>query len=728
MPNDESDEKAPGGETDDRHSIVIRRFLHHEYDIDTMCPRTEAPRISIKHKISKQCVCSKRRAWKILSTLAPVIPILKSYRIRKDLMGDVLSGLSAGFMHLPQGMGFGILAGLTPAVGLYSTFFPIVFYLIFGASPHVSFGTNAVIAMLTAEIIDRQSVYFIPGNSTLLSNGTDAMIDDELMTYKIAIAASVGFISGLMLIVMAIFQLGSITAYFSAPFIGGFTTAAAVHITTSQVSKMFGIKMSLYTGAGKIIKTYVHIFRQITETRPAEVIISVVCIVTLLIIKIGINEEYKEQLKIPIPIDLVVVILGTVVSHFGHFNADYNVTIVGPMRLGIPAPQYPSLNNVSNIVLDCFVMAILIFVLTISMAKICSRQHGYEINDNQELFSYGVTNFLSSFFHCFPSCVAPPRTMILSSMGARTTLNGIFSAIFILLVLLVAGRLFSSLPVSVLAAMIAVAMRGLLKQVLDLKRYWRVNKYDFLVWIITFISSVFIDLDIGIGIGVGASILFLVIQSQRAHGYRLGKADNEDAYMSVTGRDNVSELNGIKIFRFESALHFANSEQFRKRLYEETLNPKLILKYKLKNSRQKTVTSNKRRTLRNENVNVDTPMTIIHENIEEELRDTANLRLPEDDNKKQTTKVIILDCLPITYIDMVGLNTLDQIVREFTTIDIVVLFARFTRPVLETIGRAGLFNNISKEHVLFDLCDAIEKAKMISESDGEEVANKTPES
>ena len=105
---------------------------------------------------------------------------MRSYKWRQWVLADIISGLSVGFIHLPQGFGIGILASLQPVYGLYTTFFPVLTYLLFGTSPHVSMGTNAVIALLTANLVEREADGF---RATLGANVT--LTEDQLLHYKV---------------------------------------------------------------------------------------------------------------------------------------------------------------------------------------------------------------------------------------------------------------------------------------------------------------------------------------------------------------------------------------------------------------------------------------------------------------------------------------------------------------------------------------------------------------
>ena len=146
---------------------VLRGWLYHcdhTGAVGWLCPR-----------------CSRRCMQTGLLRFVPVLSLLKTYGW-PNAIDDMTSGLSAGFLHLPQGLGFGLLASLNPIHGLYSSFFPVIVYMVFGTSPHVSMGTNAVVALLTAAIVDREA------ESYLLSKADNQTVTEaELLQYKVGL-------------------------------------------------------------------------------------------------------------------------------------------------------------------------------------------------------------------------------------------------------------------------------------------------------------------------------------------------------------------------------------------------------------------------------------------------------------------------------------------------------------------------------------------------------------
>ncbi|ESO97396.1 hypothetical protein LOTGIDRAFT_114864, partial [Lottia gigantea] len=334
----------------------------------------------------------------VLSSIFSFIPILHAIRTynRRAALNDFLAGISVAFVHLPQGLGFGLLGSLKPIHGIYSTFYPVLLYLVFGTSPHVSLGTNAVLAVLTASVVEREAKLWVDlNNHTVIS-------DEEILQYKVGISMMLTFFAGAILLLIGLLRLGFLTNYLAVSFIGGFTTVSAIHITTSEIGKMLNIEVKAYSGTGKIIKTFIEIFSNIKKTNIADLIISIVSIVILLTVKIFVNEKYKARLKIPIPIDLIVVVLSTIISYVSNFKDVYGVAIVGDIPTGMPPPILPNFESTPRVAKDSFVVAILIFALTISMAKLMAKLNNYELNNNQELVAYGMSNLFSSFFQCFP--------------------------------------------------------------------------------------------------------------------------------------------------------------------------------------------------------------------------------------------------------------------------------------------------------------------------------------
>ncbi|XP_041366122.1 sulfate transporter-like [Gigantopelta aegis] len=570
------------------NAILIKRPPYTQIAFDEVHFKSETSGRTLCEKIRGKLYCSKKRLWKTACTYIPIIKVLRYYNLKTNLLIDILAGLTVGILHIPQALAFGQLTSVKIENGLFTSLWPVLLYVFFGTSAHVSMGTSAVICILTASVVDRQGADYVANNPHLLNytiNGTHVPLDDvpEYLDFKEGIAMTVTLTTGLMMVLMGILKLGFITAYLSESFFAAFTSGAAIHIATSQVPAMLGISVQRHSGVFKIVKNYMEIFGVISEVNVAAIVCALITCIVIFLVKECINERFKHKLFVPLPIELFVVIAGTVIAYFADLGGNFGISVVGEIPNTIPPPTIPPLNTVPSLIVDSFIIAILIFANTIAMAKICAKKHNYEVDDSQEFIAYGMCNFVSSFFRCFPSSVAPPRSMVSSAMNTKSTLNGIFTTMLMLLLIMVISVLFTQLPKSILAAIIFISLKGLFIQIGDGKKFWHINKFDFVIWLFTILSVVFLDIDFGLGIGVCVSLITVVFQTQFARGYRIGRTMKDSALVEHKRYQDSVEISGIKIFRFQSSLYFANAEIFRNRLYRSTVNPRKLLKLLKKN-------------------------------------------------------------------------------------------------------------------------------------------------
>lgn len=656
--------------------IALTRYLHTQKQIRDEYKKEEVT-VPWQDKFKDKFTCSGATCFRKFLSYFPLINVIRTYKLREFILGDILSGITAACLHFPQGLAFGILASLAPAFGLYTSFFPIILYMLFGTSHHTSFGTNAVIALFTAEIAEGQvsglarqtDIWNGTGNVTQTDNRFDEAV---LMDIKVMAASGASLIVGIVLLVMGLLRLGFLTSYMSSSFIHAFVCASAVHIASSQIPKALGISIPSFTGAGKLVRSYIEIFKAIPRINVASLIITILSMTILLLVKECINKRFKDRMKMPVPIDLLLIIVATIISHFGKFKQNFDVPVVGNIPTGIPVPRAPVLT--SDYIGTAIIVAILVFVLSIAMARTCELKHDYQIDDNQELVAYGMANLGSSFFRCFPSCTAPPRTMLLSLMGAKTTLNGLFSAVIMLLVLMVVGQLFESLPLPVLSSMVIIAVKDLLLHVSELPNFWRMNRYDFVIWLGTCVCGVFIDIPYALYAGIGLGLLTITIQGQMAASYTLSTPKDEDLYLDSSLYHKLHQLPNIRIFRMEASLYFATSAIFKRMLYKEVCDPRALAK------------SLEMKTDIDYSVNIERAKQQTHQN---------------------DIKYLIIDCSLVSYIDMNGMKTLVQINKEFGKASVTVVLACCSRYMLTSLQTQMLSEVFKDNKVFLDLNDAV---------------------
>ncbi|ELU06319.1 hypothetical protein CAPTEDRAFT_122476 [Capitella teleta] len=507
---------------------------------------------------------------RFLLSYLPFIEIMKKYNIKRDVLPDVVAGLTVGIMQIPQGMAYAVLASMDAVYGLYMSFFPIIVYFFFGTSRHLSFGTFAVISLMVGSAVDRvcgseSETYWLK-----TENGTSS-------DCAIEVASALTFTGGLMQIGMSFLHLGFVVIYLSEPMTRGFTTGCSIHVFSSQLKGIFGVSIPRHSGALKLIYTYRDLILALPQTNPAAVIASVISAVLLWVTKEYLNPPVKKRLKAPIPIDLVVVVLGTAISYYANFEEKYGLEVIGEVPTGLPAPTMPPVKYFSETAMDGFVIAIVAYAISISMAQNFAEKNGYSVDANQELLAHGITNFVCSNFKCYMMSVSLSRSLVQETLGGVTQIAGLVAALLMLIVLVALAGLFEALPSCVLAAIIVVALKGMFLQMKDIPKLWGISKTDLSVWMVTFLAVVILDIDLGLLVGVFWSFLTVIGRTQRPYVCDMGRIGETDMYGDKRTFETASDVPGVKIVRFESSVYFANRDYFIDRVFlKARCQPKVL--------------------------------------------------------------------------------------------------------------------------------------------------------
>ncbi|XP_035893216.1 solute carrier family 26 member 10-like [Anopheles stephensi] len=610
-----------------------------------------------KRALHRELVASVRRmdAKTCCSTVFPLTTWLPEYSWSKDLVRDLISGCTVAVMHIPQGIGYALLANVPPIVGIYMAFFPVLVYFLFGTSRHNSMGTFAVVSIMV-------------GKTVLAYTGTSE--PGEPPRTALDVATAVCFVVGIMQLIMCVCRLGVISFLLSDTLVSGFTTGAAIHVVTSQIKDLLGLTLPSVGSMFEIIKTYIEIFKQIVNVNWAAIIISAITIIVLVFNNEILKPKVAKRSVIPIPIELITVIAGTLLSRYLHFQEKYSIKTIGTIPTGLPAPTLPDFSLMPSILIDSFPVAMVGYTVSVSMALIFAKKENYEIGFNQELFAMGTGNVLGSFFSCFPFAASLSRSSIQYSVGGRTQIASVISCGLLAIVLLWVGPFFEPLPRCVLSGIIVVSLKGLLMQVTQLKSFWRQSWIDGMVWILTFLSVVLFAIDIGLLVGIVLSVCCIFFRALKPYTCLLGNVPNTDIYLDVKRYDGLIQHAGVKIFRYCGALNFASRAAFKTTVCE-TLGI----------------------------------------NLTEEIK-----RRKDPDWKpsaEQACRVLVLDFTSLSSIDPSAIGTFKAMVREFEVLDIRTVLAGCQPPVFEVMQKCGLIGDIDKPYcrVLTSVHDAVQYAR-----------------
>jgi len=552
---------------------------------------------------------------KALKRLIPILEWLPNYR-RSDFRGDFVAGITVGIILIPQGIAYALIAGLPPIYGLYCALMPQVIYAIFGSSRQAAVGPVAMDSLIVAT-----------GVSTLALTGSDSYI---------AIAILLALVVGVIQFLLGVFRLGFIVNFLSKPVIMGFTSAVALTIGINQFRNLFGVD---FIQSDQIQYVLEDIWANIIDFNSHTTIIGLISVVIIIIFK-RINKK--------IPNALIVVVFGILaMRYFG--NSFDDVDLVKDIPSGLPSFSIPEIDiaQIRELLPIALTLAMVGYLETISIGKsLEAKQDDYRIRPNQELIALGLSNMVGSLFKAYPTTSGFSRSAINQESGAKTGMAALISVVMVIITLLYLTPFFYHLPKTVLAAIIIVAVFGLvnIKEAIFL---WKANNLDFWLLIITFVSTLILGIEYGIAIGVGLSLVILIFRTSRPYVTELGKVPDSDFYRN---RDRFSDVvvdDEVLVFRFDAQLFYANASYFIEQL----------------------------------------------ENMAEAKGDQL--------------KLIVLDAESINRVDSTGVEMLKERIRYYQKRSILFYFAGVKGPVRDHLFRGKILDIITLDHFFMRVNGAV---------------------
>uniref|UniRef100_A0A671W680 Solute carrier family 26 member 6 n=1 Tax=Sparus aurata TaxID=8175 RepID=A0A671W680_SPAAU len=652
----------------------------------------------------------------------PVLSWLPHYSFRENAIGDLISGCSVGIMHLPQGMAYALLASLRPVYGLYTSLFPVLVYFIFGTSRHISIGTFAVISIMIGSVTEK-----LGPDSNFMGNGTNGTVDyDRRDAFRVQVACSLTVLTGIFQILLGVVRFGFVVTYLSEPLVRGYTTGSACHVCISQLKYLFGVKPARFTGPLSLIYTLVDICRLLPETKVPELVVSLVALAVLIVVK-EVNDCYRQKLPLPIPIELIVVIAATIITHFCGLTSKYSIDVVGEIPSGLKAPQAPDVTLFSDVIGDAFAVAIVGYAINISLGKTFGLKYGYKVDSNQELVALGLSNTVGGFFQCYSVTSSLSRSLVQESTGGKTQVAGVISSVIVLITILKIGSLFEDLPKAVLSTIVFVNLKGMFKQFMDVPTLWKTNKVDLLVWLVTFASTILLNLDLGLAVSIVFSILTVIFRTQLPRYSILGHVSGTDLYLDTDTYKEV-RIPGIKIFRSSTTIYYTNAEMYLEALQEKSgieigklLTQKKKRDAKLKRTQEKEKKKAKKEakkqgngveslteTPTNGRVNWAYQHDVTVSDSDSDTGGHINTQASHSGDEEKATHSIILDISTTSFVDTVAVKTMKNIFRDFGEIELDVYLAGCQACVVEQLETAGFFSeSIPKSRLFVTVHDAV---------------------
>ncbi|XP_077337444.1 solute carrier family 26 member 9 isoform X1 [Lithobates pipiens] len=699
-------------------------------------------------KARKLFSCSPAKFKSLIFGLFPILTWVPKYNLKEYALPDLLGGLSAGTIQVPQGMAFALLANLPPVNGLYSSFFPLVTYFFLGGIPQMVPGTFAVISIIVGNVC----MQLAPESNFQTLNKTTNITDTDteaMNAARMQVSATLACLTAVIQIALGFVQFGFVAIYLSESFVRGFMTAAGLQILLSVLKYIFGVTVPPYSGPLAIIYTFIDICKKLGQTNVASLVFALVSVVLLITVK-ELNLKYMHKIHFPIPMEIIIVIIATVISGSFNLPEKYHMDIVGQIPLGFPSPTLPQVSQWGEMVGTAFSLAIVGYVINLAMGRTLGAKHGYDVDPNQEMLALGCSNFFGSFFFIHVICCALSVTLAVDGAGGKSQMSSFFVMMVVMVTMLSLGTYLQPLPKSVLGALIAVNLKNSLKQLADPFYLWSKSKLDCCVWVVSFLSTFILGLPYGVAVGVGFSVLVVIFNTQFRNGSALGQISSTDIYKNPKVYSKVQSIDGIKIVNYCSPLYFANSEIFRQKVIKKTgLDPnkaylakkKYLKKHeKEEERRQRGSVFMKSKTLSlqelqedfdgapstdsNNNNTVNGTNSAISYIASNTLTVSSQITTPIPNGMSAPAKAedpiltappivnfhtIIIDMSAVCFVDLMGIKALGKLCSSYQRIGVNFYLADVQAQVYDDIEQGGVFveGGLNRDHIFLTVHDAV---------------------
>jgi high affinity sulfate transporter 1 len=447
---------------------------------------------------------------------------------------DVVAGLVMTTMLVPVGIAYAEASGLPGINGLYATIVPLIAYAVFGPSRILVLGPDSALAALILTVV-------VP-----LSGGQPQR--------AVALAGMMAIISGLLCVVAGLGRLGFITELLSKPIRYGYMNGIALTVLLSQVPKLFGFSV---TANGPLRQTWGILDKVLAgSTNVVTLAIGVSTLALILFLK-----RWPR-----IPGILIAVIAATVAVAAFNLSKSAGVSVLGVLPRGLPAPRIPlvHVDDLTTLLMGGIAVAMVSFADTSVLSRTYAARLRTSVDPNQEMVGLGIANLATAFFQGFPVSSSSSRTPVAEAAGAKSQLTGIVGAIMIALLLVFAPNLLQHLPNTALAAVVIASAIGLV-EVSDLRRIYRIQRWEFWLSMVCFAGVAVLGAIPGIGLAIVIAVIEFLWDGWRPHSAVLGRVENVKGYHDITRYPDARLIPGLVLFRWDAPLFFANAELFNER-------------------------------------------------------------------------------------------------------------------------------------------------------------------
>ena len=486
-------------------------------------------------------------SWRRVLPSLPVLQWGRAYN-REALVSDGVAALIVTIMLIPQSLAYAMLAGLPPEVGLYASVAPLLLYAVFGTSRVLAVGPVAVVSLMTAAAIGQHAPAGTP-------------------EYW-AVAITLAFLSGLLLLSMGLLRLGFLANFLSHPVISGFISASGILIAASQLKTLMGVSAEGHN----FLDLSLSLMSQLGQVHVLTLAIGAATVAFLcwgrsgrkpLLQRLGMKPRAADVVAKTGPVAAIAV---TTLLTWALDWQVQGVKIVGAVPQGLPPFTLPlwDLGLWQALLVPALLISVVGFVESVSVGQTLAAKRRQRIEPDQELVALGASNLGASFTGGFPVTGGFARSVVNFDAGAQTPAAGVFTAAGITLASLFLTPALYYLPQATLAATIVVAVLSLVDFSI-LRKTWRYAKSDFLAVLATLVATLTVGVEAGLVVGVALSLALYLYRTSRPHMAEVGLVAGTEHFRNVQ-RHTVVVSPRVLSLRVDESLYFANSRALEDRI------------------------------------------------------------------------------------------------------------------------------------------------------------------
>jgi high affinity sulfate transporter 1 len=450
------------------------------------------------------------------------------------LRHDIVAGVVLITMLVPVGIAYATASGVPGVYGLYATVIPLLAYAVVGPSRILVIGPDSSLAPIILAVV-------------LAHSGGDPM-------RAVAIAGAMALVSGLICVLAGLFKLGFITELLSKPIRYGYMNGIAFTVMISQLPKALGFSIDAEGPLRSALAITRSIWSGAVNWPSFAIGVGVLAIILL----------FKGNKLLP---GVLIAVIGATLI-VGLFDlSSSGVAVLGSLPQGLPSFELPwiELADLGPVLVGGGAVALVAFADTSVLSRTYAAKLGHSVNPNQEMVGLGAANLAAGLFQGFPISSSSSRTPVAEAAGAKTQLTGVVGALGVAALLVAVPDLLRHLPTPALAAVVIASAIGLL-EVQDLRRIWRIQRWEFWLSILCLVGVAVLGAVPGIGLAIVVAVIEFLWDGWRPHSAILGRAEGVKGYHDITRYPDARLIQGLVLFRWDAPLFFANGELFQERI------------------------------------------------------------------------------------------------------------------------------------------------------------------